>query len=170
MKSYIVVIMLIVFPILSKSQAFVDEIFSRYSGKSGFTSVVINPQLFKLFAIIDKEDPELKVLSEKFNSLKILVSEDKSVGFTNEIREKLKKDEYLNLMEIIDGSQKVNFYAKKKGELITDFLLLSIDDKEEVLLSITGNFSLSELSHIGSNSSSGGSMAHLELLKKLEEK
>jgi len=162
--------MLLALPLLSKSQAFVDEIFNRYSGKTGFTSVVINPQLFKLLAIIDKDDPELKMLSEKFNSLKILVSENKSVGFTNEIREKLKKDEFLNLMEIIDGPQKVNFYAKKKGESITDFLLLSIDDKEEVLLSITGNFSLSELSQIGSSSSSGGSMAHLELLKKLEEK
>jgi hypothetical protein len=151
-------------------QAFIDEVFNKYSGKPGFTSVMITPQLFKLLALVDKNDPELKMISEKMSSLKILVSEEKSVGFTNEVREKMSKSKYVNIMEVIDGTQKVNFYILQNDDIITDFLLLAIDDSEEVLLSITGNLKLSDLSKIGNNSSFGGGTGHLSLLKNLEGK
>jgi short subunit fatty acids transporter len=170
MKRYFVILAMVFVPLLVNSQGFIDDVFNRYSGKNGFTSVVISPQLFQIIALLDKEDQELQKLSEKLISLKILVSEDKSLGFTNEIKDRLKNGEYLNLMEVIDGKQKVNFYAKKKGDMISDLLLLAIDENEEVMLSLTGNFKLNELSNLGSSTSSIGGMAHISLLKKLEEK
>lgn len=170
MKRLALVFVMIIASNIVFAQAFIDEVFQKYSGKPGFTSVMITPELFKLLALMDKNDPELQKISQKMSSLRILVSEEKTVGFTNEVREKIAKLNYLNIMEVIDGSQKVNFYVQQKGDRITDFLLLSIDDREEVLLSITGNMTLNELSELGKSNSWGGSTGHLSLLKNLEEK
>lgn len=169
MKRIALVIMMIIASNIVFAQAFIDEVFSKYSGKPGFTTVIITPQLFKLLSFIDKDDPELQKLSEKMNSLRILVSDRKTAGFTNEVRGKMDKLNYLNIMEVIEGSQKVNFYIQQKGDMITDFLLLSVDDSEEVLLSITGNLKLDELTELGNSKSWNGNTGHLSLLKKLEK-
>jgi len=120
-------------------------------------------------ALVDKTDEDLQMISDKMSSLRILVSEEKIVGFTEEVRAKMGKMNYLSIMEVVDGSQKVNFYVQQKDDLITDFLLLAIDGKEEVLLSITGNLKLSELSKLGKSGSFGGGTGHLSLLKSLED-
>ncbi|MFP4556459.1 MAG: DUF4252 domain-containing protein [Bacteroidales bacterium] len=152
------------------AQPFIDNVFNKYAGKKGFTSVMISPELFKLLSLVDKEDKELKLLSEKIMSLKVLVSEDKAIGFTNDIRSELSKSDYHSIMEVIDGNQKVNFYIKQEGETISDLILLAIDDNEEVLLAITGNMKMSDLSALGKNGSFGSGTGHLTLLKDLEEK
>jgi hypothetical protein len=170
MKRLILILLLLTLGTLSYSQAFIDDVFNKYSGKQGFTSVVLTPQLFKILSLVDKEDNDLKMLSEKVKSLKILVSEDKKIGFTEEIKNKMGKDNYLNIMEIIDGNQKVNFYVKQNADVITDFLLLSIDDSEEVLISITGNLNMNDLSKIGNSSKLDKNNSHVSLLKNLEMK
>ncbi|MFO8022292.1 MAG: DUF4252 domain-containing protein [Perlabentimonas sp.] len=152
------------------AQPFIDNVFNKYAGKKGFTSVLITPELFKLLSFVDKEDKDLKFLSEKLKSLKILVSEEKSIGFTNEIRSELSKSDYLSIMEVIDGTQKVNFYIKQDGEVISDLILLAIDENEEVLLAITGNMKMSDLTALGKNGSFGSGTGHLTLLKDLEKK
>lgn len=168
MKRLVLIVAMVIAANISFGQAFIDEVFNKYSGQPGFTSVMITPQLFKLLALVDKTDTDLQMISEKMNSLRILVSEEKVVGFTEEVRAKMDKKNYLNIMEVLDGSQKVNFFVQQKGDVITDFLLLAIDGKEEVLLSISGNLKLSELSKLGTSSSLGGSSGHLSLLKNLE--
>ena len=169
MKRVVLVVAMVIAANISFGQAFIDEVFNKYSGQPGFTSVVITPQLFKLLALVDKTDEDLQMISDKMSSLRILVSEEKVVGFTEEVRAKMGKMNYLSIMEVVDGSQKVNFYVQQKDDLITDFLLLAIDGKEEVLLSITGNLKLSELSKLGKSGSFGGGTGHLSLLKSLED-
>ena len=170
MRRIITVLLLVLATSFAMGQDFIDQVFKQYVGKQGFTSVVISPQVFTLLSAIDPNDKDLKTISEKISSLKILVSEDKAIGFTNEIRSKMKSTNFVSIMEVIDGKQKVNFYVKQSGETITDFVLIAIDDKEEVLLSITGNFKLNELANLGGKNAIGGKDGHLSLLKKLEDK
>jgi hypothetical protein len=170
MKRLILIQVFLILASVGYGQAFIDDVFNKYTGKQGFTSVVLTPQLFKILSLVDKEDKDLKMLTEKVKSLKILVSEDKRIGFTDEIRSKMGKENYLNIMEIIDGNQKVNFYVKQNGEVITDFLLLAIDDKEEVLISISGNLNMNDLSKIGNSSKFDSKNSHVSLLKNLEGK
>lgn len=170
MRRIAVILIIMLSSLLTNAQAYIDDIFNQYSGKPGFTSVVISPQLFQLLSIVDNNDPELKTISEKIGSLKILVSEEKKVGFTEVIREQIKKGNYLNIMEVIEGNQKVNFYIKQTGENITDLVLLAIDDTEEVFLSITGNFKLNDLANLSKNNSVLHGNEHLSLLKNLEDK
>lgn len=169
MKRVALIAVMIIVANVSFGQAFIDDIFSKYAGKPGFTSVVITPQLFQLLALVDNKDPELQKISEKVNSLRILVSEEKPIGFTDEVRSEIGKMNYISIIEVIDGTQKVNFFVQQSGDIITDFLLLAIDEREEVLLSITGNMKINELTKLGKSSSIGGSASHLSLLKNLEK-
>lgn len=169
MKKLFLIVAILVFGHIANAQVFIDELFSKYAGKQGFTSVVIAPQVFKLLAFVDESDSDLQSLSEKLNSFRILVSEDKAIGFTDDIKIKIEKMNYLNIMQVLDGEQKVNFYVKQNGETITDFILLAIDGNEEVLMSITGNMKMKELANLGKSKGLGKS-GHLSLLKSLEEK
>lgn len=169
MKRIIFVVLFVAAGHLSFGQAFIDEVFTKYSGKPGFTSVNITLEFLKLLSFVDSNDPDIKTISEKVNSLKILVSEKRTVGFTDEVREKVNKMKYINIMNVIDGKQKVDFYIQQKGQTITDLILLAIDDNEEVLISITGNLTLSELSGLASSTSIGISTDKMSLLKKLED-
>lgn len=150
------------------SQSAIEKAFLKYSGKPGFTSVSITPELFQLLSMLDTKDEELKQLSEKIHSLKILVSEDKAIGFTDEIREQMVSLNYKTVMQIVDGDQKVDFFIKQNGEIITDLVMVAIDKTEEVLLSLSGNISLHELSSLGNSSGKVG-MNHISLLKSLEQ-
>ncbi len=124
--------------------------------------------MFKLLSLVDAKDEDLKQLSEKIVSLKILVSEDKTVGFTNEIRAQMVKLKYKTIMQIVDGEQKVDFFVKQNGDMITDLVMLATDKTEEVLLSLSGNIKLNELASLGSSSDKAG-MSHMSLLKSLEQ-
>jgi hypothetical protein len=170
MKKIVVIFLVVFTSTLVNAQPFIDDVFNQYSGKPGFTSVNIGNQLFKLISTLDKSDPELQTLTKKLSSIKILVSEGKSVGFTKAIGEKIAKDDYINIMEVIESDQKVNFYIKQTGEVITDLILLAIDDSEEVLISIKGNFILNDLANLGKSNSILSGDDHLSLLNSLESK
>jgi hypothetical protein len=171
MKRIIFILALFVSPFLVNAQDFVDDIFSKYSGKDNFTSIVISKDLFD-FAFTLDNDKELEKLKGKISDLKILVSEHLSegnVGFTNEIRNSINKNSYLSLMEILDGKNKVNFYVKKDNDKIIHLLLLATEKDQEVLLSIKGEFTMKELAEIGKDSNVHGSFHHLSYLKNLDK-
>ncbi|MDY0199677.1 MAG: DUF4252 domain-containing protein [Bacteroidales bacterium] len=169
MKRIIIVLLLVAAGHITFGQAFIDDVFAKYAGKTGFTSVVITPQLFKLLTFVDDSDSDIKTLTEKLSSLRILVSEKKAIGFTDEVRRQVDNVNYINIMNVVDGKQKVDFFIQKKGQTVTDLILLAIDDSEEVLISISGNFTLNELSGLANTASFGTGANKMSLLKKLEE-
>ena len=48
MKRIIIVLLLVAAGHITFGQAFIDDVFAKYAGKTGFTSVVITPQLFEI--------------------------------------------------------------------------------------------------------------------------
>jgi hypothetical protein len=153
---------------MANGQSAIDDAFNRYAGKEGFTTITIKPWMFKLASFIAPEDEDLKKLDGKIDSFRLLASEDNGVQFTSEIREQMKTQDYFNIMEIVESKSKVNFYVRKKDDVVTDFVMIVSDTTEEVLLNIKGKFSLNDLSKMGDNHPAGCSssgMANLRLLK-----
>lgn len=109
------------------------------------------------------------MLSEKFSGLKILVSEKNDAGFSAEVKEFIKKENLQVLMEIVEANKKVNFYASLNNGIISNMILHAVEPNEEVLLTISGNFSLKELSKMGNVSVLGNESKHIALLRELEE-
>lgn len=170
MKRSALVLIFLGISLMVSSQSLFDSVFNKYAGNPNFTSLSINPQLFKLIAFFDDEgnDAELDRLAEKLSGLKILISESQNAGFSNEIHELIGKENYQNLMEVVEKGKRVNFYAKEQDGQIYSFVMHAIDEGEEVLLYITGNFSAKDLSQMGSVNCLGNESEHIALLRKLE--
>lgn len=171
MKRLLFAASLFVLPLLAGAQDFVDDVFSKYSGNQNFTSIVISKNLLDFAFTIDKEN-DLNRLKGKISDLKILVSEHKTelnLKFTDEIRNSLNKNEYMSLIEIRDGKTKVNFYVKKNGDKIVHLLLLASEVDQDVLLSLSGEFTMKDLSELGKCVKGDGSFHHLSYLKNVKE-
>lgn len=167
----IFIIAITVLPLFAGAQDFIDDVFNKYSGNEDFTSIVISKNLLDFAFTLDKEK-ELNSLKGKISDLKILISEKKNdlgVKFTDEVRSNLGKNDFLSVIEILDGKNKVNFYVKKDNDKIVQLILLATDKDQEVLLTLKGQFSMKELAELGKCSSEHGSFHHLSYLKNLEK-
>ncbi|CAN0298878.1 unnamed protein product, partial [Chrysoparadoxa australica] len=68
---YILIIMCL--PMIGSAQnSVVQQLFDKYSGQEGFTSVHISSYMFELFSKFDQEDKELQEITRSLKSIKIL--------------------------------------------------------------------------------------------------
>lgn len=168
MKRIILFVTLLSVPFFSVAQDFITDIFSKYSGRDNFTCISINKSLLNLALAFDADCDKLM---GKISDIQILVSENEfneGISFTNEIIENLNKSNFVSLMEIRDGHNKINFYVKKDNEIINHLILLAKEDDEEVFLSLKGKFTLKELAEIGKSSNDHGNFHHLSFLKDID--
>lgn len=152
----------------------VSEIFSKYSGMDGFTSVDVSKGLFELFAEIEADDPEFddfKKAIEGLESLKLLAySLEEGEGdaatrtrFIEDIKKTISFKDYQELMVVKDNDAKINFYAKSNKQIITEMVMV-VDGKDEaVLLSLYGDLDLNYVAKLGKGMKMGG-MEHLHQL------
>ncbi|MDD2564319.1 MAG: DUF4252 domain-containing protein [Salinivirgaceae bacterium] len=155
---------------MTNAQSIIDETFDRYSGKEGFTTLRINPGIFKLLSMLDPNDAELKTLSKKMGKFRLVASDNAFVGFTTEIKNEIERNDYMNIMEIVESDGKINFYIRKKENIITDFVMLVAQTNEEVMISMTGKFSLDDLSKLGDSAGLNMHSSHMSQLKQINTK
>ncbi|NOU17957.1 MAG: DUF4252 domain-containing protein [Bacteroidales bacterium] len=172
MKRIIIILSFSMLPILAGAQDFIDDLFRKYSGNDGFTSIVINKDLLD-FAFIINNDKDIDKLKGKISDLRILISDEHQQGnnstFKDEIKNSITKNNYQCLIEILDGKNKVNFYVKKDNDKIIHLILIASENNEEVLLSLKGQFTMKELIEMGKDSNHQGSFHHLSYLTHLDE-
>jgi len=155
---------------MSFAQESIDEVFRKYQGKEGYTSIHISKGLLQLAALFDEDsDTDLKKMDGKLDDLRILVADSCSKGLTDEIKGLLEKNSFISLMEVIDGHDKVNFYVQQNNARVSQLVLLATGHDEDVLLSIKGNFTLNELAELGRGSGRHGHLHHMSLLGSLDE-
>ena len=102
----------------------------------------------------DKEVQQYMNLLKKLDNLKVFTTENTKVAsdMKNTVTSYLKSNPLEELMRINDDGKKVNIYIKSgASENIVKELLMFIDtpsskDNQAVVLSLTGNFNLDEIS------------------------
>ena len=150
-----------------------DDLFDRYSGKDGYTSIHITQYMFLLFADLDT-DEEMKEFTDMASSIdrmKILTVDSDSLHpnraseFYSDARKTLPIQEYEELMVVKDGDQTVQMLIQEEGKMVSEFLMLVNDNSETVVISITGNIDLNQLARMSSKMNIDG----LENLKEIEE-
>ncbi len=172
MKRIIIILSFAMLPILVGAQDFIDDLFRKYSGNDGFTSIVINKALLD-FAFTINNDKDIDKLKGKISDLRILISDEHQQGnsstFKDEIKNSITKNDYQNLIEILDGKNKVNFYVKKDNDKIVHLIIIASENNEKVLLSLKGQFTMKELIKMGKDSNHKGSFHPLSYLTHLDE-
>lgn len=172
MKRIIIILFFAMLPILVGAQDFIDDLFRKYSGNDGFTTIVINKDLLD-FAFTINNDKNIDKLKGKISDLRILISNEHQQGnnsiFKEEIKNSITKNNFQSLIEILDGNNRVNFYIKKDNDKIIHLILIASENNEEVLLSLKGQFTMKELIEMGKDSNHQGSFHSLSYLTNLDE-
>ena len=168
----LVMVAFLSFPIISNAQnSAINKLYEKYSGRDGFTSIVINKNMFELFSNIETDD-ENKDFINAINGLveiKILASDNDSFdgNFYDIIMDELPMDEYTELMVIHSKGQDVKFLIKKeKDGKISELLMISGGKcGDNALISIIGDIDMKTISKLSKTMRISG-MENLDKLDK----
>lgn len=142
--------------VLSATTFFAQSALDKFDGQDDIATVVVNKKMFSMLGKMnpkDKEEQQYVNLIKKLDNLKVFVTE--SVAKGNEM--KAASDKYVKsasldeLMRVTEKGKSVKIYVKSGAtESQIKELLMFVDGAgpkdQTVLLSLTGNFDLDELS------------------------
>ena len=147
----------------------VDELFERYDGKDGFTSVYISSKMFSLLARLDTEDEEFQNLVTRIKSIRILSIDSaqnvSGLNFSIELLPKLNRTGFEELMTVREEDGEVRFMIREVGGRIAELVMVT-GGRGSSVVSIRGDL---DLKTIASLSDSMG-IEELEGLEKVEKK
>ena len=150
MKRILIIIVAIAIPAFLVAQnSAVDNLFNKYKGKEGVTTVQISPELFQIVKAMEIEEiDEHEIPFDKIASVKILTIEDEEgwegVNFYKEIQKDLNVSDFAEVLTVDDGGETVRMWMKADKSLVSEFLLI-VGGDDNVLIYITGNFNFNDL-------------------------
>lgn len=152
MKKNIILLALFLMPFLSSAQ----NTFDKYDGQDNISSVVVNKKMFELMSKVkmeSKEDQAYLNLIKKLDNLKVYRTSNARVS--TDMRSTVEK--YLfsanleELMKVSENGKNAKIYVKSSGGNNVKELLMFIEGSspkgnESILMSLTGDFDLNEIS------------------------
>jgi len=169
MKRLILFTLLAFVLVVAKGQnSAVDKLFEKYSGKEGYTSILISKYMFSMFSDVNPDNKEFNDLVGKLNSIKILASDStnkEGVNFYSEIIKELPIKDYKELMVVKEKDQVVKFLVKDVNGVIVELLLIVGGKSDNVLICIQGdNINLKNIAKLSKSMKIDG----LENLEKIK--
>ncbi|MBE0673391.1 MAG: DUF4252 domain-containing protein [Bacteroidales bacterium] len=129
----------------------VDDLFDRYAGKEGITTVFISSRMLSLFSGLTQEDKEVSDLMGRLSSIRILTVDDpglnSKINLYTELGNKLNFKEYEELMVVNEGSDMVRFLIKETGNKISELLMITTGESNS-LISVRGDIDLKSISSL----------------------
>jgi hypothetical protein len=154
MKKIIVTAILV----LVSNAFFAQSAFDKYDGQDGVTSIIVNKKMFQMMGSVkvdanDRETQQYLDLMRKLDNLKVFSTTSAKVSTDmKETAEKYMKTAGLEeLMRINDSGKNLKVWVKSgatNGQ-VKELLMYSEETNKgdgAVLMSLTGNFNLSEVS------------------------
>lgn len=151
-------IMLCILMVLVSNVFFAQSVFDRFDGQDGITSIIVNKKMFQMMGSVkvdskDKETQQYLNLMRKLDNLKVFTtSSAKFAGDMKTTADKYMKSAGLEeLMRVNDNGKNVRIMVKSgSNSSQVKELLMFIEDggkqNETVLMSLTGDFDLNEIS------------------------
>ncbi|MDK2979028.1 MAG: hypothetical protein PWP52_1742 [Bacteroidales bacterium] len=168
MKRISIIIAILIFPFLTNAQDFVDQLIGKYQGKKGFTTVVVNKNLFDIVTAMDENDEGLQQMKGMIDNIRIIAMEDdlnpENINFYQEIINQVDTKSYQELMAVKETDNDVVFYAKYAGNDIEELLLIAGGNDENAVISIKGKINLKEMASLSKSVHMKG-FEHLEALE-----
>ena len=128
----------------------------KYQNDRDATTVTIDGKLLDLagsiaaFAEDDEEAQAFARIAQNIEFLNILSVPLYGSGLSHEeiadLRKQLKRESYDDLMQVRDGSQKINFLADAGEDKLRNMVVLIEDKDEFVMMSINGILNMKDLS------------------------
>ncbi|HNX84225.1 MAG: DUF4252 domain-containing protein [Bacteroidales bacterium] len=129
----------------------VDDLFEKYDGKEGFTSVYISSKMFSLLSKIDSNDEEFRNLVTRINGIRILSidSADNTtrLNFATELMPKLRRNGFEELMTVKEEDDNVFFMIREVGDRIAELVMVT-GGHGSTVVSIRGNLDLKTIASL----------------------
>ena len=148
-------VILIIALVLVSNTIFAQSVFDKFDNQDDITTVIVNKKMFSMLSKVDTNDKQSQqylTLIKKLDNLKVFVtSSDKKSDEMKATADKYIKTVGLEeLMRISEKGKNVKIYVKSGAtDSQVKELLMFIEGsgkEESVLMSLTGNFDLDELS------------------------
>jgi len=155
MKNLVVVIAFLISSVASYAQG----AFDKFEDKDGVASVIVNKKMFEMMSKVkvdakDKQMQQYMNLLKKLDNLKVFTTSNAKLGADMKatVMTYLKSNPLEELMRVNSDGKNVKIYVKSgANENIVKELLMFIEganmkDANTIVLSLTGNFNLDEIS------------------------
>jgi len=140
MKRFLVFIVLTITATFAYSQKSIDDLFERYAGKDGFTTVTINGNLLKLAHCLGDNDDE-KSFPANITEIRVLAQEDKSMNvenFYNLVINDIDLKNYDEFMRVKKSDQDLRMLVRSEGNKFKEFLLIA-GGTDNALIQVKGS-------------------------------
>jgi hypothetical protein len=140
MKRFLVFIVLTISATLAYGQKSIDDLFERYAGKDGFTTVTINGNLLKLAHCFGDNDDE-KPFPANITEIRVLAQEDKSMNvenFYNLVINDIDLKNYDEFMRVKKSDQDLRMLVRSEGNKFKEFLLIA-GGTDNALIQVKGS-------------------------------
>jgi hypothetical protein len=123
---------------LVSGQKSVDDLFKKYAGREGFTTVTINGNLLKLVSCLDDDDHD--PFPATMTEIRILAQDDdhmKVENFYDLAMKDIDLNSYDEFMRVSESDQDVRMLVKSEGNKIKEFLMIA-GGEDNALIQIKG--------------------------------
>ncbi len=145
MKRLLGTIVLTITATILYGQKSIDDLFEKYAGKDGFTTVTIDGNLLKLgHWFIDNDDHDS--LPVNISEIRILAQEKDHIkveNFYNYVINDIDLKSYDEFMRIKNSDQDMRMLVRTSGDKFKEFLLIA-GGEDNAIIQIKGNMTLSE--------------------------
>ncbi|PKP24181.1 MAG: DUF4252 domain-containing protein [Bacteroidetes bacterium HGW-Bacteroidetes-2] len=159
------IIFILTIALVSQNNYAQKNVFDKFENQKDVTSMIVTKSMFKLMSKIDlsSNDPEAKNylnMVENLENIKIFTTDNATtaIDMKNTVDNYIKSSTALTeLMRVTDDGKNIRFYVKEgKNENFVSELLMFLEDssskdKQAVVMSITGNIDLRQISQLTSD-------------------
>ena len=165
MKTIILLASMLTAPFYSGAQnsPFLD-IYEKYYGQDGYTTISVSKHMFELFAKIepDEDSQDFHEVVSGLEGIKVLTTDgDNAKGLYKEAKGVIPSGKYKELMEIKEGDEEILFYINEKDGKISELVMILDGDEEAVIMTLFGTIDLAKISKLSHSMRIHG-MEHLD--------
>jgi len=149
MKKIALLLTVLVLPLMLTAQKTpIDKLFDKYYGKEGFTTVLVNEDMFEVISNMEEAKGEHENVLGNIKRVRVIAQDDEfeeaeAVNFMEEIKG-MDFDDYKELVVVKEASQEVLILAKEENGKLAELLVL-VGGEDNVLVSVEGSFTMDDL-------------------------
>jgi hypothetical protein len=146
-----------------------EKLFDRYSDRDSATSVVINKNMFQLFANNGEEGDNFMKTVKNLDFIKILSVKGpvESKAFYQDLTAAVPEKDYKELMTMKENDMQVRFVTLEKDGMIRELVMISRQPDETSFIWMSGIIDMKTVSKIAESMNIQG-MENLDKTKKKE--
>jgi hypothetical protein len=166
MKKLLVFIVLTITATLVYGQKSIDNLFERYAGKDGFTTVTINGNLLKLAHCFGDNDNDNSIPVD-ITEIRILAQEDKSMkveNFYDMVINDIDLKNYDEFMRVKKSDQDLRMLVRSEGNKFKEFLLIA-GGADNALIQVKGNMTYDDAKKFSDDAKKKHGSAMVEIYK-----